>query len=242
MGHDNIDKEIKKKLEGRLIEPSANVWDKLDELLEKEESNKNKRTPFYWVAASVVLLLGLFFVLNGGDDNRVIEPIVVEVDNEKTDIIKDELLVSPSKEDEKQEVFVDKSKEVIVKQNKQLRKIEQHIKKNNQELPTAYEINDVGIKEQDELMVSSHQQEENVNKSDYSLDLEVDSLLAAATASINLDKEEETAIPTAKTTIDPNALLADVEEELDMSFKEKVFKKIKSGFKKTKTAVAKRND
>lgn len=243
MGHDNIDKEIKKKLEGRLLEPNVSAWEKLDNLLDKEESKSKNRMPFYWVAASIILLLGVFFIFQKGDseNNILVEPVIVEIehDNVKNSIDEEQLEIDPLKQElEKQEKALEQTASVIVKQSHKTKKVKKLIKTKKEELPTAYEINELNLKAEEALLAESIEKKEKVKESTYDIDSEVDSLLAVAIASIDSEKK-----PTeVRTIIDANTLLADVEEELDMSFKEKVFKKIKLGFKKTKTAVAKRND
>lgn len=243
MGHDNIDKQIKKKLEGRLLEPSDNAWDKLDSLLEKEEDKTKSKTPFYWIAASIMLLLGVFFIFQRGDseNDMLVEPVIVEVENnnnvEDYNLEKDYLKSNTLKEVLKEQA-IDQTASVVVKQSQNTKKVKRLIKEKKEELPTAYEINELDLKTEGALLVSNMEEEKKFKEDNYNIDFEIDSLLAAATT--GLDSESKSA--KVETVIDADALLADVEEELDMSFKEKVFKKIKLGFKKTKTTVAKRNN
>ena len=55
------------------------------------------------------------------------------------------------------------------------------------------------------------------------------------------EKVDDRAKEQSTYVVDEKALLASVEQEMDISFKEKIFKKIKAGFQKTKTVVVKRN-
>src|SRR5690606_31570796 len=65
---------------------------------------------------------------------------------------------------------------------------------------------------------------------------DIDSLLKKAQQSL--------AVKSIKNTynIDAQALLEDVEEDIESSFRDKVFETIKTGYKKVKTAVVQRND
>lgn len=81
---------------------------------------------------------------------------------------------------------------------------------------------------------------------DDKLDNEVDALLASALNNLKkeekIEKEELVKKPATKYSVSPEALLAEAEDEAEESFRAKVFEKIKSGFKKTKTVIATRND
>src|SRR5690606_33725577 len=68
-------------------------------------------------------------------------------------------------------------------------------------------------------------------------DREVDSLLRAAQQQILREK-----IFRPEGGVDALALLAEVEGELDASFRERVFEALKAGYLKMRTAVAQRND
>lgn len=68
-------------------------------------------------------------------------------------------------------------------------------------------------------------------------DREVDSLLRAAQQQILRDRTFQ-----KDGRVDALALLAEVEGELDASFRERVFEALKAGYLKMRTAVAERND
>ena len=68
---------------------------------------------------------------------------------------------------------------------------------------------------------------------------EVDVLLAEAAS--ELSRERNLKSYTSTNTINANALLAEVEDEIYQSFKAKVFEVLKEGYLKAKTAVANRN-
>jgi guanylate kinase len=67
---------------------------------------------------------------------------------------------------------------------------------------------------------------------------EIETLLAAAQKEITMQKlyDEVT------NTVDANVLLQSVEDDLEQSFRDKVFSAIKSGYETVKTAVAERNN
>ena len=66
---------------------------------------------------------------------------------------------------------------------------------------------------------------------------EIDSLLRQAQTEILTDK-----LFNHQGQVDALALLSEVEQELDQTFRDQIFEKLKSGFLKVRTAVAARND
>ena len=68
-------------------------------------------------------------------------------------------------------------------------------------------------------------------------DLEVASLLRKAQEEILTEK-----LINSDNSVNPEALLSQVEEELDQSFRDKILQKLKSGYNKVRTAVADRNN
>ncbi|MBN2868356.1 MAG: hypothetical protein JXK08_06775, partial [Flavobacteriaceae bacterium] len=70
-------------------------------------------------------------------------------------------------------------------------------------------------------------------------DSEIDALLEQAQNEIRLQKE---IYNNATGVVDAKALLSEVEQELDESFRDKAFKALKENFDFIKTAIANRND
>lgn len=68
-------------------------------------------------------------------------------------------------------------------------------------------------------------------------DATVDSLLRAAQAAIASQQDGQ-----PREAVNAMALLSEVEDELDQSFREQIFDKLKTGFDRVRTAVATRND
>ena len=68
-------------------------------------------------------------------------------------------------------------------------------------------------------------------------DAEVDSLLHKAQEDILRQR-----LFNRDNTVDAMALLTEVEEELDQSFRDQIFQSLKAGFLKVRTAVADRNN
>lgn len=248
-----FEENIKDKLEKRTIEPSDNTWSKLSEKLDAHEGKSNNK--FIWwigIAASLVgvfLITTLFFKTGEGE---VVLPTLVESPVEDTIEIEESLLeeyknvekeVIVSNEDDIEKaptVLKDKIKKPLIVKKK-------NIYKSNQEVLVAIskeesrdnELNssDVISTQQviNEAIVKNTKQEK---KDKITLDSEIESLLESAQKDLLANT-----LKSIKTkTVDAKSLLADVETDLEESFRDKVFNTLVSGYNTVKTAVASRND
>lgn len=260
MGHD---KDIKNKLEKRLIQPSSNSWDRLEMMLDAAEKPPKKKGYFkHFAAASVLLLVSLSFLINS--NLSIVEPIQIIVDAKtKNEVLKETLTIENEvekvvsvgkkegtatdnnevkKENKKiikqkpiqpKNAFLVDFKPIIKKQEKAIVVVKNAIADTNRTYKNSVVVEDIVPNNEEDVEVFI----ENDNK----LVDEVEMLLAIATQEI--ENPSPKIIPKEKKiSVEANALLADVEQELDLSFKANVFKKLKKGFQKAKTAVVKRND
>jgi hypothetical protein len=71
--------EIKKRLENREIKPTENAWQKIEFLLLEKEKSKNRNLKFFpiWIAASVLLMVGLFFLISENNSKKTYSTIVL---------------------------------------------------------------------------------------------------------------------------------------------------------------------
>jgi len=105
-----LDKIIQEKLKDRTLEPSASAWERLSNQLEKQEKQSAKRKWFLYVgyAASITLLVSLFFMINKDD--------AINKKNTKEILVETKIDASKIKED----VFKENSvNEVIVQQERE---------------------------------------------------------------------------------------------------------------------------
>ncbi|PWH84357.1 hypothetical protein DIS18_07430 [Algibacter marinivivus] len=250
-----FEENIKEKLEKRTLKPSVNAWDKLSERLDNQEEPKNNK-PYWWLglAASIV---GILFVVSQflNENNKIEEPEIVtnpekviesetiniakENNKEHNNILKASEDVFIQNKEEKQEVFEEK-KLIITEEDKQPPLvayeaiIEPEVKPENKpELP--------GEKltfEEQKIQDVIAQVEQLKSKNSIVTEADIETLLADAQKEIQLNRlfNETTGV------VDANALLQDVEAELDQSFRTKVFEALKSSYNSVKTAVAQRNN
>ena len=249
MGADKLEKYIKRTLEEREITPSASAWNKIEQQLEAPAQHNKRSWYVYGVAASVLLLLGVAITFMIKTNSNVVTPSIqlVDQENKPTDFNqieqKNNLTVVP-----KETLPLQVVAEVPIKEEKKAPKtavaiahIEKEIKQ--EENAVVHQESGVGSPVQQVESILDHKVTEMIaqikNMEQYSsvTDAEIDSLLARAQQDILKES-----IFYAPNKVDPMALLSEVEEDLDKSFRAKIFDTLKDKFLKARTAVADRNN
>ena len=241
---DKLEKHIKEKLEERTIAPSKGAWDKIASKV-KEPAPQRRNTWFpYAIAASVVgiVLVSVFYFTKG--DPEVEQVQMVETENtidKETQIKPEDKVVETSVKQNQTEVAETKSESFVADKTQELSpelpisNTEVAAQEVKEPLQDDIKINsDVLIAQKVEEVVAQVQLMENA-KQDVT-DAEVDSLLRAAQRQILTDK-----LFADGGSVDAMSLLAEVEDELDESFRDQIFDALKSGYLKLRTAVADRN-
>lgn len=254
------EEQMKEKLEKRSLQPSPESWDLLAKRLDAEEKRKNKS--LYWwmgIAASFVgILLVTTFYFNSNTVDKTI-PTIVDTEENVIQQKENQKIETPIK---KEEVAVEnvhsiennlKVKEtkanaslIVSKQNKLTNKLPQEeVVAQTDNLSPKESLEKVSVIEKSKLTFEDQKIQDVVAeinalkaKGNTISDSEIDSLLKKAQKEIlnNRLYNENTRM------VDANALLQDVEEDLQQSFRSKVFEALQSGYESVKTAVAQRNN
>ena len=241
-----FEENMRERLEQREIKPSAGAWERIEQDLDTSAKRKSKKN-YGWLllAASFIGLLilsGKFFF--GVDQNQ--NPQVVEVPVEEIKIETD-LPV-----EQKQNKLIDKElvREEVVRV---------------QEKPAENESNPKGelsAKQKEALVITETSPEKEALEApvQQKIDAEVDAIIAkvqeqqnagAAYSDAEIDKLlrdaqrdiiSEKVFDKERNAVSAEALLYEVEEELDPSFRDRVFEALKEGFLKAREAVASRNN
>lgn len=244
-----FEEDIKSVLEKRTIQPSKMAWNELEKSLDKD-SGKNKKKPFWWIgiAASVVgiLLIAISFF---NQDNVIVEPTIVDVSKENYET---PILTNSNAVDQKtikEEVIIGKA---IVSTNTELVAVKvkpKTIKKetipvieNGQNKEVEKEIMIAKVTIEAPIYISEEEKQLNevaaqIAALENATESEIDLLLNNAQQKIADQKFKESGM-----SVSAYALLFDVEEELDPSFKDKVFKVLSENYHSVKNAVAQRNE
>lgn len=238
---EKLEKHIKEKLDGRKISPSPKAWEQVAAQVGATSTTKKKPKYTYAIAAgfTALVLMSLFFFTS--DDT--VEQQVVEQNTEESKGLNQDQIPDSFEIGTKRNLALDEDEgnlEGAIAEEGKL-KVEIAVA-NQEESGTKKSIQDSFISETDPLIVqkvneivSQVELLESVNTE--VSDAEVDSLLRAAQRDI-LSKQ----IFTAEGAVDAMALLTEVEDELDESFRDQIFDALKDGYFKLRTAVADRNN
>lgn len=260
-----FEEQLKDKLEKRSIQPSQDAWNKLSDKLDEVEDKQNNKG-FWWlgIAAAIVgVMLAITFVFNS--NTEITEPTIVDTKKENVidteliqnkDVLKDNNTVVTELKDETEskniqanntKTQIDKTPlKTIVnqKQNAIIKEVDgkstavanantaEISKPNTAKAVEVLSFEDQKVKD----VVAQIQQLQKDNKEVTTE--EIDALLEMAHKEITMQKLYNEAI----NKVDANALLQSVEDDLEQSFRAKVFDAIKSGYESVKTAVAERNN
>ncbi len=243
----NFEEHIKKQLDAREIKPSANAWERISEEIETTQPKK-KAVLWYTIAASIIgVFVSVVFFMNKEDAMNTIKPVVNKnIEKKMKEVIpKEEKELFDFKEEDKnavvnvhQEKKSDKIKTVDVEESNQVSKNEKIVIVDSNDLA---QIED--LKSSQELLIDLTIKELVAQVDSLELnniavtDAEVDSLLRKAQDEI---LEQKLFKNTNK--VDAMALLNEAENELDASFRDQLFDKLKNGYLKVRTALADRNN
>ena len=261
MEQNDFERQLKEQFSKRSITPSPESWKRLEEQLNDVKPVKKIN---YWLIASVgvvfLIAFSVFKVINYNDYNDIKEsPEIVEKDSEvpktydKTPNYEDKVkeVKSPLTSTTKQHIVVSTKKEEKKSENtlKTVANPEQSKDANNTRLVAIEDTSDLRkqkntLRADKELIIDAKALEvasiiiEMRQNNKQVTDAEIEALLLKAQREINSQR----ILDKTSGKVDAMALLSDVEEELDQSFKEKVLEAIKVGYRKVKTAVAQRNN
>lgn len=245
MGRNKFEKQLKEQLQKREIEPSNKTWDRISQQLEGSETPKSKRFQWYGIAAGFIGILFISVLYFTSEEPSA------DAETEVTNVTKDYIPLNRTPEIIQEEKLSDEDAivETKLREEKIIEKTSQPhpdrsvtdalVSSKNEEskekkVSVPLNTSDEIIHEKIAEIVTQVEvlEKENVTVTD----AEIDSLLRAAQREILEDK-----IFRKDRSVDAMALLADVEGELDRSFRDQIFDALKDGFLKVRTAVADRN-
>ena len=241
MAPNKIDQQFKSQLESRQLHPSNQAWERLSAQLDGHQKNR-KRVFFQWLSVAALLIVALsvggafvFKKLQPADmpvivdtPNHNLEPSKEIITNTPVESIEEVSSTTTFNEknttehlsfEEKQRVTIKDETVQIAENNKTTIKLSQSFEdqKVNEVMATITEI---------------------LNKHNEVTEQEIELLLKEAQRDILMNKiyNEQTK------KVNASALLAQVEGELNQSFRDKVFEALKASFITVKTAVADRKN
>ena len=267
METNNIDKNIKEKLQNRTINPSVSAWERLSAQLDEQPKQKKKGWFFYvGAAASLLLLISVgFLFLNKSD---VIKPSIIIVENPidtisidaKIDQFINEIPAEEAlvKADEVEEEQVKVSKKKVIDN-----KVKQAVSNNkvtSSKNPRNVIVNTVVDEKPEHHPTKEKTIKKEILKQDpnSSIKINSDDLLFAVThsstevteyyAKLNLTREDvlrtiKSELKNSNIKVSPEAILAEVERSIgEEDFQNNFLKSLKRRVTDIATAIASRNN
>jgi len=259
-----FENKLKDKLENRSLQPSSDAWSTLADRLDKEDK-KNSSTRFWWLGIAATVVGVVFVTTQFYKNTSAVEnlPIVVET---KTDTPRSdsELIIQPVTNDElvsnsemekgniedsntTEIVSVSKNKttelqkpilkEKAILQIEETKDVVASLEKSKDEINNNSLVEVMTMEELKIMEVVAEIKQLQANESSVSEE-EIDSLLKQAQREIL----KQNIYDETTRTVNADALLQDVEVELEQSFRDKVFEALKSSYSTVKTAVAQRHN
>jgi hypothetical protein len=223
MEPNNIEKQIREKLNQRTIQPSQNAWDRLDAMLSVEEQ-KPKRN-YKWISIAAIFvgftLIGIFMINKENSVENVIPSNSIVLENE-TKLIENES--APEIENNFSE---EAGNEAVVHQS--TKKIEKPLMEIN---PKKDFLLDNQSKKEEAIV--ENQPKESTNKY-----INAKSLLAEIETGEKIEVPNISKKPSVK--VDANSLLSSAEKEVEETFRDKVILSINKKYNSVKSSLANRN-
>lgn len=247
MAPNKFEKYIKKQLQEREIPPSAAAWKRISEQLEVTENPKPKSFFRYGIAAEFVglLVISIWYFSTK-------EPLA------DTQTVVTETSTDPLEKEQKSQSTLEEK----IPQNQIVASEETIPKKTTSNSALASQTSDDVVKTPFVDTVNNHKRVEKVSITSVVSEELIDTKIAEIIAQVDLLEKENVFVTDAEIdmllrkaqrellenkiflendSVDAMALLADVEDELDKSFRDQIFDALKDGFVKVRTAVADRN-
>ncbi|WP_445382870.1 hypothetical protein [Robiginitalea sp. IMCC43444] len=248
-----FEKKLQKALSSRKIQPSEAAWERLESRLDAGRPGKRQNSSYriLLVAASLVVLIGLPFYL-GLFSKESQEPAIVESPVEKTkseqpnnaaevplnEQNSEGWAAVPENEEPGTAVKQSLPEPIPLSEDSRLLGIEEA---RLSDPGSKVVLDSVSLSSLDALVALQVDavllQVEGMEAASGEVsDAEIDSLLREAQALIRMQSQ------TATDSVDALALLSEAEAEMDQTFREQLFNKLRKGFNRVRTAVADRNE
>lgn len=231
MEQNKFEQQLKEKLEGRVIEPSAKSWDRLDAMLSVEEKPKKKSFLLYYVAASLFFAFGISFWFVNRDPNEVIPQNTI-VTTEGEDSL--ESFEEQNSIENKVETNDNLIEDIQINQNLV-------IVQNNVVKDSKREDKNVKILQESEVIALNENEEIQIRENNKLTYVSPEKLLASVENNQGSITIANSSATKKTVNVNANSLLSSVENEIKEEYRETTFDKLKRKFNETKSAVANRN-
>jgi acyl carrier protein len=241
-----FEKSIKDKLTNREIQPSDTAWEKISSRLGKEKAPRgNSRYRIYLAAAVIVLLFGLRLAFPPQEPGNENFPLVVTPETPDEQKVASESPAQPKVEEQVERPAEPAASELAANPEPDSKRrgstVEQEATPGGAEdfLAQADSLDNTELERSisiqlDTVMARFAALEAG---SGSVTDAQIDSLLQEAQQQITAGNNK-----VAADSVDAMALLGEAEFELDKTFRETLFDKLKTGFDQVRVAMANKNN
>ncbi len=223
MEPNNIEKQIKEKLNQREMQPSQNAWDRLDAMLAVGEQQPKRN--FKWLSIAAVFIgftfIGIFMITKDNSNNNI-TPTNSIVFKKETKLIPTESTVDI------ENIFLEatENKAVVLQSTKKI------------------ETSSTAINPKKELLLDHYSKNESTRvesgpNESISKVIEAESLLAKMETIEKIDMPNISKKPSIK--VDAATLLSSAEKEVEETFRDKVIQSINKKYNSVKSTLANRN-
>lgn len=236
MEPNNIEKQFREKLNQREIKPSENSWDRLDAMLTVAEKPKRNYRWMYFAASFLGFILIATVFLSQTEEVIDVpnQKIVIEQNRiENSENTLEEVLDTPTEN----AVQVVSSTETIVEKKVRKRPQPKSRPRINEKpsSQSALASNDPVISSP---IITREQSSNWRSNQKTNVTIDVNALLASVDSDQPMSSIASKTIPVK---INSNDLLSQVDNELELSFREKVIQSVNKKYKEVKVAVTNRN-
>ena len=225
MEQNSLYQNVKKKLEGRKIVPSDTAWTALESQLQSRNYPKKSNAMLYRIAVSVALLLAGSVYFLTWTSNPTTTPVVKHNSTPENTVPEEKTLIFDT---------IPAIPEEAVAAYPVIKK---HPEKTVRTTPSFQDKTQRRQQVEDQRIDKAVAEKQKLQDNDF-LNAETNALLLKAQKALLLQQITNDTL----NRVDAMALLEAVEDELDQSFKDKVFEALKENFYKMKTALAERNN
>ena len=228
MEPNNTDKQFRDKLNKREISPSANSWDRLDAMLTVAEKPKRNYRWMYFAASFLGFILIATVFLNQTEEviDSEHQKVVIEQNRvENTESTLDNVLEIPS-ENNSTELVATAEKATVKQQNKEI--VTSKVAPLMKEKP----LHQVAV------VTNEKNNSSSIINQKAEVKVDANALLASVDTQKTKQKNEQNTIVVK---VNSNDLLSQVDDELELSFRERMLQSVNKRFREVKVAVANRN-
>lgn len=235
MAPNKLEKEFKNQLDQREIKPSPAAWDRLDAMLTVGEEKKGKSIyNWIYIAASIIGFLAIGYVFFSNPAELVDVKRTEIVENNAPKPTNDSINREPQTplQIQKETEVIAESQVAPQKKNTSIspsQKINKQINVPQIQIAQTSNTNKNTVEQQIEKSINNQKTNE-INQTSLNQITNESQIAQVSTKAMN---------PTIK--VNASYLLSEVDNELELSFREKVIRKIDKNYKTVKVALANRN-